>query len=310
MNQHKFDIYNQTKTTSFGPDQASALAAVVVVLTTLYAATVLWISPRVERVDVASLVTEGLVSLLPAAGLFVIRGITGVRQAYWPMLAGLTGLTISMTTDTMDELVDMADILNAVFEGVFQVLGFLLLLIGLQQWIRHNQRMAAELQKLATTDHLTSAFNRRHFVEMLEAQTARSGHDQTPVSVILLDVDRFKRINDLHGHDAGDRVLEHVSRILQAHIRKEDTFARYGGEEFAVLVPRAELADAQQLAETLRLSLQGSPFPVVGTVTASFGVAKYQVGESTNQLLKRVDQALYAAKNAGRNCVRTGEVLQ
>lgn len=310
MNQHNYDIHSKTKATSFGPDQASILAAVVVVLTTLYAATVLWISPRVERVDVASLLTEGLVSLLPAAGLFIIRGITEVRQAYWPMLAGLTGLTISMTTDTMDELVDMADILNTVFEGAFQAVGFLLLVIGLQQWIRHNQRMAAELQKLATTDDLTSAINRRHFVEMLEAQTARSGPDQTSVSVILLDVDRFKRINDLHGHDAGDRVLEHVSRILQAHIRKEDTFARYGGEEFAVLVPHAELVSAQKLAEKLRLSLQGSPFPVVGTVTASFGVAEYQVGETINQLLKRVDQALYAAKNAGRNCVRTGEVLQ
>ena len=158
--------------------------------------------------------------------------------------------------------------------------------------------------------NLTAAFNRRHFVETLEVETARSGRHNTPVSVILLDVDRFKRVNDLHGHDAGDAVLEHVSRILQTQIRKEDTFARYGGEEFAVLVPHADLVQVQQLAEKLRLSLQASPLPAVGTITASFGVAQYQAAETVHQLLKRADQALYAAKSAGRNCVRTGELLQ
>ncbi|MFM1906549.1 MAG: Diguanylate cyclase DgcM [Pseudomonadota bacterium] len=310
MNNNKPTSHKDAEAPAFGPKKAYGLAVTVVLLTTLYALAILFISPPVEHVDYASLVTEALVSLLPAAGLFVIQGLSQVRKAYWPMLAGLTGLTVSMTTDTLDELVDMADILNTVFEGVFQVIGFSLLLIGLRQWVRHNQGMAAELQKLATTDYLTSAFNRRHFVETLEVEAARSDRHNTPVSVILLDVDRFKRVNDLHGHDAGDAVLEHVSRILQTQIRKEDTFARYGGEEFAVLVPHADVVQVQQLAEKLRASLQASPLPAVGTVTASFGVVQYQTTETVQQLLKRADQALYAAKSAGRNCVRTGELLQ
>jgi diguanylate cyclase (GGDEF)-like protein len=122
-------------------------------------------------------------------------------------------------------------------------------------------------------------------------------------TLVMLDVDRFKSVNDTHGHDAGDLVLQRVAATAQASLRETDVFARWGGEEFMVLLRRSDLAAGRDVAEKLRAALASSPVEPVGVVTASFGVAEHQPGEVFASLCSRADALLYRAKANGRNRV-------
>lgn len=166
-----------------------------------------------------------------------------------------------------------------------------------------------ELKRLATTDPLTRTHNRRAFENAVAMEVARSNRYAPRFSLLLLDIDHFKAINDQHGHLAGDGVLVKLSRCVRDELRTIDVLARWGGEEFAVLLPNTDIGQGAQVAEKLRLLIQSRIFPGVGQVTASFGVAEFQTGETISQLFRRADQALYAAKAAGRNqvSVKTAE---
>ncbi|OYT92156.1 MAG: GGDEF domain-containing protein [Burkholderiales bacterium PBB3] len=159
-----------------------------------------------------------------------------------------------------------------------------------------------ELEHLSATDSLTGLSNRLRLDRALEHDLARCARKPFPLSIIMLDVDRFKPINDTHGHQVGDSVLVAVARVLESNIRKSDLLGRWGGEEF-LLVCSGTLDDAIALAEKLRLALQRQSVPRVGTVTASFGVSAYRVGDTSQTLIGRADAALYVAKATGRNQV-------
>ncbi len=162
----------------------------------------------------------------------------------------------------------------------------------------------AELKRLASIDPLTGSGNRRHFEEALAFQMAQARRDGAPLSLLLLDLDHFKSINDTYGHPRGDQVLIEVSHRLRSKLRTTDRLARWGGEEFAVLLPHCDATAGANVAEQLRALIAGQPFPEVGTVTASFGVAELKSDEKSAEWFKRVDFALYEAKLAGRNAVR------
>lgn len=159
-----------------------------------------------------------------------------------------------------------------------------------------------ELEHLSATDSLTGLSNRLRLDRDLEHDVARCARKPFPLSVIMLDVDRFKAINDTYGHQAGDSVLVAVARVLERNIRKSDLLGRWGGEEF-LLVCSGALNDAIALAEKLRLALQHQTVLPVGTVTASFGVSTYRAGDTSQTLIARADAALYQAKATGRNQV-------
>jgi len=166
----------------------------------------------------------------------------------------------------------------------------------------------AKLQQIAVTDSLTGLLNRRALYDVLRHELVRSERYGHPLAVIVFDVDRFKSVNDVHGHAAGDDVLRHVSGVATKVIRATDTVARYGGEEFVVVAPETDLPNALRLAERLRSALRSSEITldhdVILTVTASFGVGMLEPGEhSPDHVLRRADQALYAAKAAGRDRV-------
>jgi diguanylate cyclase (GGDEF)-like protein len=172
--------------------------------------------------------------------------------------------------------------------------------------LSHANEMLAQL---SITDGLTRLHNHRHFQErmLLEARTAqRSG---TPLSLLLIDIDHFKSVNDRFGHDVGDQVLRRISMVIHNLSREADLPARHGGEEFAVLAPRTDLAGALGLAERIRIGVHqaGHRFPIAGemvdlTVTVSVGCATLQ-GADVKQLFNDADNALYAAKSSGRDCV-------
>ncbi|MGE8003365.1 sensor domain-containing diguanylate cyclase [Lysinibacillus sp. NPDC093216] len=165
------------------------------------------------------------------------------------------------------------------------------------------ERAKLELEKLANTDRLTKIPNRVKLDDVLEEALQHAQHQEVPFSIILLDIDYFKEVNDGFGHQVGDLVLMSVAEILQNTIREQDTIGRWGGEEFLVICPQTTLDDAVKLSEKLRQQLENHQFPVVQRKTSSFGVTSYVDGDTRNTLLSRCDKALYQAKERGRNCV-------
>jgi diguanylate cyclase (GGDEF)-like protein len=163
---------------------------------------------------------------------------------------------------------------------------------------------ARELERLARIDPLTGAGNRRDFEEKLSAALARIRRYGEEAAVIMLDLDRFKAVNDNFGHERGDAVLVETARRLTAALRSTDSLSRWGGEEFVVLAPRTE-AGAVELAERLRTALASMPFEEAGTVTASLGVTLLGTGDGPDSAVARADRALYRAKAAGRNRIET-----
>ncbi|MET1070164.1 MAG: diguanylate cyclase [Pseudomonas prosekii] len=165
------------------------------------------------------------------------------------------------------------------------------------------KRVEEELRALSVTDSLTGIHNRRYFQERLTTEMARVERGGGELSVIMLDIDHFKRINDQHGHAVGDRVLQAVCERIGHRLRRTDVFCRLGGEEFMVLCPDIDGEHAHVLALQLWQALRSSPIDGVGTVTASFGIASWRVGEGADSLLLRADSGVYAAKQAGRDRV-------
>lgn len=174
--------------------------------------------------------------------------------------------------------------------------------------ITEQYRIEQELVHLAVTDALTSLPNRRHFLSQAEQIFARSTQPPYGLSMMMIDLDFFKKFNDEYGHATGDKVLYEVARILEANLRSTDLLARVGGEEFAILLPRTFSTEACQIAERLRLDVANRSIAIKNfhlSVTVSIGVAGLDdTIPNLDELLSRADQALYAAKQAGRNCCK------
>lgn len=169
--------------------------------------------------------------------------------------------------------------------------------------IRRREAIEVQLEKLVVTDQLTGAFNRRKFDETLIAEMKLESRVSRGLSLIILDIDHFKLINDNHGHETGDKVLKELVKVIQGGIRQADFFFRIGGEEFALVSYAEEPAQLETFAEKIRAEVSAHEFPRVGRVTISIGAGQYQPGDDYSRLYKRADKALYAAKEQGRNRV-------
>ena len=169
---------------------------------------------------------------------------------------------------------------------------------------RRLQQREAEVRLLSQTDQLTGLANRRRLDEAVRQELARIARHGGRLSVVMTDIDHFKRVNDEFGHETGDLVLREYASVLKEGVREIDLAARFGGEEFVLLLPGTEAGAAAMLAERIRARLEATRLgPLPRAVTASFGVAELRAGESWDSVLKRADDALYAAKNGGRNRV-------
>jgi diguanylate cyclase (GGDEF)-like protein len=162
----------------------------------------------------------------------------------------------------------------------------------------------AHMQEQALTDGLTGCYNRRSFELQLERDLHLATRMRQPLSLIMMDLDRFKRINDRAGHDIGDVALRIVAESLRAELRAVDSAARFGGDEFAVILPQAGTDGAMVVAERLRKRISGTEVPGFGLITASFGIASFPAhASSRDTLVVAADRALYNSKHTGRNCV-------
>ena len=210
--------------------------------------------------------------------------------------------------------------------GVMWSLGLIGLYVGYKGLRRRTEerdsaeeelkRVNAILENQATTDSLTGICNRRKFLELLQMKIQEARRYAMPLALIFFDIDHFKTVNDTYGHEAGDHVLQELSSIVASMVRQTDIFARFGGEEFVVLVHKNDVRTGRELAEKIRLNVEQHNFPQIGTVTCSFGVAQFYPDDTAETFIKRADDAMYAAKQAGRNRVetrcdcRSGSILQ
>ncbi|WP_420933216.1 diguanylate cyclase [Alteromonas sp. A081] len=181
------------------------------------------------------------------------------------------------------------------FDGRDKLIGF----TGFYQDITDKKR----IELLSMTDQLTKIPNRRKLELELERELSRANRYKNSLTLIVIDIDLFKQVNDTYGHQVGDMVLISVAKLIADNIRRSDIIARWGGEEFIIMSTQTALAGALKLAEKVRRLLAAYKMDVVGTITASFGVAEYRQNESAESFFKRADTLLYKAKKAGRNRV-------
>jgi len=193
--------------------------------------------------------------------------------------------------------------LLAIFGLMFLALNLVMSGLVIEPMARLNKK----LEELATKDFLTDLVNRRRFFEHLESAMADARIHKTGLSVVIFDLDLFKRINDTFGHDSGDVVLKNTALRVRELLRGSDCAARFGGEEFIILLRETRIDAAMAIAEAVRAKIANVPFELVGAVSASFGVAEWDMKEDARALINRADRALYVAKDTGRNRVVRAE---
>lgn len=251
--------------------------------------------------DIPGLATVGPQALTVKSGVFSYVGPDGTRLLHVREIPELKWhLFVERNEDDA-----LADIRHATYINLLICLVVTAFVTGVAKFVlgKHHRRLEA----MATTDALTGLANRNAFDILFRQALRNADRTHSALSVILFDLDHFKRINDTHGHLAGDQALQTVATVLRQHLRENDIFARWGGEEFLVMLQNTAIEQAVDVAEKLRSTLASHNFTVNGAriaLSASFGVAQRGPSEAEDPLLTRVDSALYAAKHAGRNCVQ------
>lgn len=262
---------------------------------------------RTRRVRYASIA----IALLSVCGAVVTVYMRGPQQVYWiyPALMASFYLlkpreAIVLTASMGAAVLPVLATLEKPFAVTTVAITMLVTTAFAYAFSVMNNRQHEKLLDLATKDPLTGAGNRRALVTRLSEIIAAFQRTQSPASVIILDLDHFKTVNDDHGHAAGDRILQTITRIIELHIRASDRLYRIGGEEFVVVTDGQALDSAAVLAEKLRLMIDGNRFVPGLQITVSLGVAQLQHDETVDTWLTRADDALYRAKHAGRNTIR------
>lgn len=226
---------------------------------------------------------------------------TGLRTV---LNRGIRSLTVEERQQIVNRHVPITAQTSVDYWLVARVAGFFALLAGVVLWYnRRLKRMNAVLERLARTDPLTDLPNRSRLNELFRREVERAQRYRRPFSIVILDIDHFKRVNDDLGHLAGDRTLQAFAGVVRDSVRGTDTVGRWGGEEFLVLCPETTGEEGVQLAERLRVAIGGTPFEGGRRHTLSAGVATFCAGDSVDALLHRADTALYRAKNGGRDRV-------
>ena len=168
---------------------------------------------------------------------------------------------------------------------------------------RENITNTKKLEYISTHDTLTNLYNRAYFNDTIETKIKTAKRYGNEFSLILLDIDHFKKVNDTYGHNIGDEVLIQIAKILKNNIREDDMIARWGGEEFVILLSQTNLDGTYKLAEKLRVIIENSSIINEQKITASFGIGNYNKKQTKTEFFEKVDNSLYKAKNNGRNCV-------
>ncbi|BES70913.1 GGDEF domain-containing protein [Marinobacter nanhaiticus D15-8W] len=261
-----------------------------------------------------------LIAMVPALyGILALRTREFLLVGLWFFL--LYGALMSAIWITKPEV-----LMGSRSVEVIQMLGFMLVMgqiamiggfiSGLRGKLRErNQELQDAMQRireLVNIDELTGVFNRRRLFEVLSEESNRYSRTQGPFSICILDIDYFKQVNDTYGHQAGDNILRTVAQTVNHNLRQIDCFGRYGGEEFLLVLPQTPLDGACIKADRVRQNIHGLPFDHIKDglrVSVSLGVAQYREGETIEDTIARADEALYVAKQQGRNRIVSEDQL-
>lgn len=176
-------------------------------------------------------------------------------------------------------------------------------ILGVSRDVTERREMEEKIRRLTEVDHLTQLYNRLKLDSVVKIEIERTKRSTSAFTVIMLDIDHFKRVNDTYGHIIGDEVLKEIALIIKKTIRKIDIAGRWGGEEFMIILPESKVYGGLKLANKIRLNIEKHKFSDIGKLTASFGVAEYEINMNEVELVTKVDKAMYDAKEAGRNVV-------
>jgi len=264
--------------------------------------------PRVDSVDYFDLFSDSVIALMTLVMTHLVVKQGHPRSIVIIFIVGFSCLYISLFFDTLDEIFIPSPLVTNIGENLLQVLGYIGIFIGVYKWLQFNRKTQETLSLLSKTDALTGLLNRRSFIDKSSEEFERSIRYERSMSLMMIDIDFFKMINDQYGHLVGDVVLKKVAHEITLQLRTNDIFCRWGGEEFILLIPESDKNNGQFLSEKIRKSIEKTDIELdsgeVVNIKISIGCTSLRENDSTVEaLIERADQALYMSKEAGRNRV-------
>lgn len=232
--------------------------------------------------------------------IFVLTSVTFMAVAWEFWAEDFIGSLLSDKSDSEPKAERWEYIISI---AVFAALSLLYPLFLGKRLIEQQEQLTEEIRSLSEIDHLTELYNRRKITQLYDSEYVRYKRYKHPLSIIIADIDFFKKINDEYGHNRGDITLKEIASILKKEVRESDHVGRWGGEEFLVICPETDIDGANTLAEKIRKAIDEYPFTNVGHQTASFGITMCSDNCTFESMINRADKALYKAKSDGRNKV-------
>jgi len=258
-----------------------------------------------KEVNYFGLAIYGSMSLIMLISLFVVQKIVSIKEVYFYLSAGFSFAYISLFIRTVEAIHIYPIEKVYVLEDLFRLVGFGFVVAGIIKWIKHDEELKDELLALASTDDLTGVMNRRVFDMELKRDFVNAKRYNKPLSLITIDLDKFKKINDKHGHFFGDLVLKMFAKEVTLTLREGDLFSRWGGDEFCIILHETSGKNAMKVAEKIRfivknIHIKTDSEPIYFTI--SLGVTELHSEDSDPMvLIDRADKALYEAKESGRD---------
>jgi diguanylate cyclase (GGDEF)-like protein len=260
------------------------------------------------EINYFGLAAYGSITVIMLLALFVVQRMIDIKEVYYYLVAGFTFIFVSLFITTMGSVYVYPIAITDILEDLFRLVGFGFVVVGMIKWIKYDEDIKRQLIGLASIDDLTGVMNRRVFDVEFKRDFANTDRFGNELSLIMMDIDNYKAINDTYGHFVGDLVLKKFTKEVSSLLRKGDLFSRWGGDEFSVLLPQTSVENALRVAEKIRLAVKNMDIKTDNdsvSFTVSFGVSGYLSGDTDiTEMVERADNALYEAKETGRDkCV-------
>ena len=260
---------------------------------------------RTIDVNYFGLAVYGSITFIMMLALFIVQKIIDIKEVYYYLLAGFSFVYISLFTGTMEHIYTYPVSEVNILEDLFRLVGFGFVIAAIIKWIKHDEEIKVKLLELASIDDLTGIMNRRVFDIEFKRDFANAKRYNKALSLVTIDLDNFKAINDKHGHFFGDLVLKLFAKEVTSLLREGDIFSRWGGDEFCLILPETSGVNAMKVAEKIRFAVKNihvktDKSPIYFTV--SLGVTEFHNDDKDAMIMiDRADKALYDAKEAGRD---------